>query len=116
MPSVKPSRRDSSIRLRSSETARERERHVSHWPSPHSCQGVGARIMARPGLTHGGRMDQPGVFVGIDVSKASLDFAVRPSGARFTLPYEPQALDSVVEQLRRLAPTLIVLKATGGWE
>lgn len=72
--------------------------------------------MARPGLTHGGRMDQPGVFVGIDVSKASLDFAVRPSGARFTLPYEPQALDSVVEQLRRLAPTLIVLEATGGWE
>jgi transposase len=61
-------------------------------------------------------MDQPSVFVGIDVSKASLDLAVRPSGERLSLPYAPQALDPVVEHLRRLAPTLIVLEATGGWE
>ena len=61
-------------------------------------------------------MDQSDVFVGIDISKASLDLAVRPSGLRLSLVYQPQALDPVVEQLRQLAPTLIVLEATGGLE
>jgi transposase len=61
-------------------------------------------------------MDTQAIFVGIDVSKAVLDLAVRPSGERLSLPYKPHALDPVVKHLQRLAPTLIVLEATGGWE
>lgn len=61
-------------------------------------------------------MDPNTIFVGIDVSKAALDVAVRPTAERFCLPYEAGALETVVERLRRLAPTLIVLEATGGLE
>jgi transposase len=55
------------------------------------------------------------VFVGIDVSQARLDIAVRP-GAPFSLAHTESALATLVEQLRALSPTLIVLEATGGME
>src|SRR5438093_563141 len=116
MPSVNRTGRDSSIRLRSVQTVREHERHVPHWPSPHSCLGAQARIMARPGATHGGPMDHPAIFVGIDVAKASLDIAVRPTGERFSLPYDAGGLETVMRRLRQLAPTRVVLEATGGLE
>jgi transposase len=61
-------------------------------------------------------MDTQAIFVGIDVSKAALDLAVRPSGERLRLPYAEMDLEAVVERLRRLTPTLIVLEATGGIE
>jgi transposase len=57
----------------------------------------------------------PLIFVGIDVSQARLDIAVRP-GAPFSLPHEESAITTVAEQLRVLNPTLIVLEATGGME
>jgi len=55
------------------------------------------------------------VFVGIDVSQACLDIAIRP-GASFSLPHEESAIATLVEQLCALGPTLIVLEATGGME
>jgi transposase len=61
-------------------------------------------------------MDQRAIFVGIDVSKASLDVAVRPTAERFCLAYEVRDLGTLVERLQRLDPTLIVLEATGGLE
>ncbi len=54
-------------------------------------------------------------FVGIDVSQSQLDVAVRP-GARFSAPNDEHGLATVVAQLHRLAPVLIVLEATGGLE
>jgi transposase len=57
----------------------------------------------------------PLVFVGIDVSQARLDIAVRP-GASFSVTHEESAIATVVEQLCALSPTLIVLEATGGME
>ena len=71
--------RDRSIRLRSDETVAEPGRHVPHHPSPNSCQGNQARIFTRSGYTKEAAMQTPLVFVGIDVSKARLDVAVRPS-------------------------------------
>jgi transposase len=56
------------------------------------------------------------VFVGIDVAKDRLDVHVRPSGNAFAVPRDGAGLDRLVEDLRRLAPTLIVLEATGGFE
>lgn len=55
-------------------------------------------------------------FVGIDVSKHSLDLYVRPLDLRSSLDYNPQALASLVSELQQLAPLLIVIEATGGLE
>jgi transposase len=55
-------------------------------------------------------------FVGIDVAKASLDVCVRPSGESFTTARDPAGLDALLVRLKLLAPQLIVLEATGGFE
>src|SRR5499427_5267087 len=55
-------------------------------------------------------------FVGIDVAKAQLDIAVRPSGERWTVPNDTGGVGTLVERLQALHPTLIVLEATGGLE
>jgi transposase len=55
-------------------------------------------------------------FVGIDVSKAQLDVAVRPSGETWTVAHDEAGLSGLVARLRTLAPALIVVEATGGWE
>lgn len=55
-------------------------------------------------------------FVGIDVAKGQLDIAVRPSGARWQVPNDPGGCGGLVERLTALAPALIVLEATGGFE
>ena len=57
----------------------------------------------------------PLIFVGIDVSQARLDMAVRP-GASFSITHTESAIVTLVQQLRALSPTLIVLEATGGME
>lgn len=56
------------------------------------------------------------VYVGIDVSKDTLDVGVRPSGETCRLAHTEQGLDEAVERLRALRPTLVVLEATGGLE
>ena len=55
-------------------------------------------------------------FVGIDVSKDRLDVNVRPSGRAFAVVRDGKGLDQLVIELRSLAPALIVLEATGGFE
>src|SRR3989449_8659361 len=61
-------------------------------------------------------MEVAPIFVGIDVSKARLDIALRPSGARESSPNEEASILAVVERLRAIQLTLIVLEATGGVE
>ena len=55
-------------------------------------------------------------FVGIDVSKDRLDVHVRPSGWAFAVTRDGKGLEQLVDDLRTLAPALIVLEATGGFE
>jgi transposase len=55
-------------------------------------------------------------LVGIDVSKAILDVAVRPTGETWQIPNEPERMPDLVSRLRGVAPYLIVLEATGGFE
>lgn len=55
-------------------------------------------------------------FVGIDVSKAHLDVAVRPSGQTWRVENTPAGIAPLVKQLQDLAPVLVVLEATGGYE
>jgi transposase len=55
-------------------------------------------------------------FVGIDVSKDRLDVHVRPSGRAFAVMRNDKGLALLIGDLRDLAPDLIVLEATGGFE
>ena len=55
-------------------------------------------------------------FVGIDVAKAQLDIAVRPSGELWAVPNDADGVVTLGERLQALHPTLIVLEATGGLE
>jgi len=61
-------------------------------------------------------MSTPPLFVGIDVSKAHLDVALRPTGTAFRLANSATGIAELVARLKPLAPTLIVLEATGGYE
>lgn len=55
-------------------------------------------------------------YVGIDVAKAQLDVAVRPSGQQWVTATDSVSLDGLVGRLQVLQPELIVLEATGGRE
>jgi transposase len=55
-------------------------------------------------------------FIGIDVSKARLDVVSRPDGEEFHLANTAEGIASLVDRLKPLSPTLILLEATGGQE
>src|SRR3954468_21641167 len=93
-------------------------------PRPHPEQSPGPRGRI---CKDGSRRDTPNrlssmdasspVFVGIDVSKAYLDSATRPgtkTAARD--PNDPAGIAALVSRLKPLAPTLVVVEATGGLE
>lgn len=56
------------------------------------------------------------IFVGIDVSKAQLDVAIRPTGERESVANDKVGIKALVKRLAKIQPTLIVLEATGGYE
>ena len=56
------------------------------------------------------------MLVGIDVAKAELVVATRPTAERWTVTNDEGGVHTLVERLRRDAPELIVLEATGGYE
>jgi transposase len=55
-------------------------------------------------------------FVGIDVAKAQVDMALRPSGERWAVANDASGVAMLVDRMQTLHPTLIVLEATGGLE
>jgi transposase len=56
------------------------------------------------------------VFVGIDVGKDRLDVHMRPLGQHLVAGNDPARLAELVARLEALAPRLIVLEASGGYE
>jgi len=56
------------------------------------------------------------LFIGIDVAKAQLEFACRPSGETGTVPNVDEGIRELVTRCQALTPTLMVLEATGGYE
>jgi transposase len=54
--------------------------------------------------------------VGMDISKATVVIAVHPSGERWTSELTPTGIDEVVTRVRALAPGVLVVEATGGYE
>ena len=75
--------------------------------SPHR-----ARMGCGVGAISGGKP----MFVGIDVSKAQLDVALRPGDENFSVANNPCGIGSLVKRLKQLQVTLIVLEASGGYE
>ena len=55
-------------------------------------------------------------FVGIDVSKSTLDVRIEPSVQALHVAYDEAGIRQVVSRLKELAPALIVMEATGGLE
>lgn len=56
------------------------------------------------------------VYVGIDVAKDRLDVHVRPQGEAFALARDADGLELLCARVSELAPALVVLEATGGFE
>jgi len=59
-------------------------------------------------------MNQP--FVGIDISKDRLDVHVQPTEERFSLAHDEAGVAELGRRLQGLAPQLVVMEATGGYE
>ena len=56
------------------------------------------------------------IFIGIDVSKETLDVHVLPEGRAFAVARTPAGIEALAGQLSELGPELVVLEATGGLE
>jgi len=56
------------------------------------------------------------VFVGIDVSKDSLDVAIGPQKEIITFSNDQNGVDALLKKLRRIDAQLIVFESTGGYE
>ena len=56
------------------------------------------------------------MFVGIDVAKDRLDVHVRPANQAFSVARDGQGIEELAGRLTVLAPPLVALEATGGFE
>jgi transposase len=63
-----------------------------------------------------GTMSGQAIFVGLDVGKATLDVAVRPTGECWQVPNDEAGGAELTARMRGLKPALLVCEATGGFE
>lgn len=56
------------------------------------------------------------VFVGIDVSKSTLDVYIEPFGQTLHVAYDEAGISQITKRLKEVGPALIVIEATGGLE
>lgn len=61
-------------------------------------------------------MEAEGIFVGIDVAKAQVDVAARPTDDRWTVSNDGAGISQLASRLKALEPTLVLLEASGGLE
>ena len=61
-------------------------------------------------------MEENPRYVGIDVSKAQVDVAVRPTGQRWAASYDETGVEELVSQMVEIGPAMVLLEATGGLE
>jgi transposase len=59
---------------------------------------------------------EPGLSVGIDVAKATLEVWVEPDGAGWTVANDPVGIGELVARLQARPVARVVLEATGGYE
>lgn len=56
------------------------------------------------------------IYVGIDVSKDTMEVAVHGDGQHWSFPNDEGGISKIVSKFRELTPALVVLEATGGFE
>ena len=56
------------------------------------------------------------IFAGIDVSKASLDMAIRPLSESLSVANNDEGIEKLIARLQKVEPALVVVEATGGLE
>ena len=56
------------------------------------------------------------IFVGIDVAKDKLDVHVLPQGKSFTVRNDANGVESLTKRLKKEAPVVIAMEASGGFE
>ena len=61
-------------------------------------------------------MKQEEIYVGIDVAKARVDVAIRPSGDTWSIEYDEPIVNKLISRLTAVKPTAVLLEATGGLE
>ena len=75
-----------------------------------------SRLGRRKRSPHAQGRDMSERFVGIDVSKETLDVHVLPEGRAFAVARTPAGIEELLGELLALRPELVVLEATGGLE
>ena len=85
------------------------------YPSPHVLQGR-ATLEPIKIIKEDCLLEVPLIFVGIDVCKAQLDVAIRPTAQILSVPNDKTGIKTLVKHLEKLRPTLVVLESTGGLE
>ena len=73
-------------------------------------------MQGRAKLIQDVQMEEETRFVGIDISKAQVDVAVRPTGERWIVSYDETGVQELVSEIVDLGPALVLLEATGGLE
>jgi transposase len=63
-----------------------------------------------------GWVQMDAIVIGIDVSKDRLDVHVEPGGEAFAVARDASGLEALSERLRALAPKVVAVEATGGFE
>ena len=61
-------------------------------------------------------INDAGMYVGIGMSKAWADVAVRPTGRAWRVNYEDDAVAALVAQLQKMQPAAVILESIGGLE
>ena len=59
-------------------------------------------------------MEQEATYVGIDVAKAQVDVAVRPTDDSWGVPHDQKGIRKLVSQMKALKPAMVLLEASGG--
>ena len=85
------------------------------YPSPHVLQGRVTLEQAKI-IKEDYFLESPLIFVGIDVSKAQLDVAIRPTAQTLSVTNDKAGIKTLVKYLGKLQPALVVLESTGGLE
>jgi Transposase len=91
-------------------------RDVPPCQSPNRCQDRQSSHRTRLGGGGGTAMSDPPVCVGIEVSKAQLNVALRPTDEGWHVSHDAPGIATLVERLPTVQPTMVVLEATGGLE
>ena len=97
-------------------TYSEDRRTFSQW-SPNSCLGRPSPHLARTGqYSQEMLMERKETYVGIDVAKAGMDIAVRPTDESWAISNDEAGIRRLVSRLKTLEPDLVLLEASGGLE